>query len=44
MQVDEALVYDFCRTLHRRHVVDEALFARAVTTLIPLPAGTPAPW
>lgn len=29
MQEDEALVYDFCMTLHRDHFVDDALFARA---------------
>jgi 4-carboxymuconolactone decarboxylase len=29
MKDDEALVYDFCTTLHRRHFVDDALFARA---------------
>ena len=28
MKDDEALVYDFCTTLHRRHFVDDALFAR----------------
>lgn len=29
MTDDEALVYDFCTTLHRRHFVDDALFERA---------------
>jgi 4-carboxymuconolactone decarboxylase len=29
MQPDEELVYDFCTTLHRTHVVDDALFERA---------------
>jgi 4-carboxymuconolactone decarboxylase len=29
MKEDEALVYDFCTTLHRRHFVDDSLFARA---------------
>jgi 4-carboxymuconolactone decarboxylase len=33
LQPDEALVYDFCTTLHREHVVDDALFARAKATL-----------
>jgi 4-carboxymuconolactone decarboxylase len=33
MKPDEALVYDFCTTLHRDHFVDEALFKRAMETL-----------
>ena len=33
MQPDEALVYDFCTSLHDSHVVDDALFARAVALL-----------
>src|SRR4029453_9220898 len=33
MKEDEALVYDFCTTLHRRHFVDDALFERARTLL-----------
>ena len=33
MQPDEALVYDFCTSLHDRHFVDDALFARAVALL-----------
>lgn len=33
MQADEELVYDFCDTLHRKHFVDDALFARAVALL-----------
>lgn len=33
MQPDEALVYDFCATLHRQHVVDDALFERAVAAV-----------
>ena len=33
MQPDEALVYDFCTALHTQHVVDDALFDRAVTLL-----------
>ena len=30
MTEDEAIVYDFCTTLHREHVVGDALYARAV--------------
>jgi 4-carboxymuconolactone decarboxylase len=33
MKEDEALVYDFCTALHRRHFVDETLFERAMTVL-----------
>lgn len=33
MKWDEALIYDFCITLHREHFVDEALFKRAMETL-----------
>jgi 4-carboxymuconolactone decarboxylase len=33
MKEDEALVYDFCTTLHQRHFVDQALFERAKTLL-----------
>ena len=33
MQEDEALVYDFCTTLHRDHFVDDALFDRAKALL-----------
>jgi 4-carboxymuconolactone decarboxylase len=33
MKEDEALVYDFCTTLHRRHFVDDALFERATSVL-----------
>lgn len=33
MKPDEALVYEFCTTLHRRHFVDGALFDRAVEML-----------
>jgi len=33
MKDDEALVFDFCSVLHRQHFVDNALFARAVSTL-----------
>jgi 4-carboxymuconolactone decarboxylase len=33
MRPDETVVYDFCTTLHREHVVDDALFARAVAAL-----------
>jgi len=33
MKPDEALIYDFCTTLHREHFVDEALFKRAMETL-----------
>jgi 4-carboxymuconolactone decarboxylase len=33
MKEDEALVYDFCTTLHRKHFVDDALFERAKTLL-----------
>lgn len=33
MQADEALVYDFCTALHTTHVVDDALFERAVAAL-----------
>jgi 4-carboxymuconolactone decarboxylase len=29
MQDDEAVVYDFCTTLHREHFVGDALFERA---------------
>jgi len=30
MKPDEALVYDFCTTLHHQHFVDDGLFKRAV--------------
>jgi 4-carboxymuconolactone decarboxylase len=33
MKADEAVVYDFCTTLHRDHFVDDALFERAKATL-----------
>ena len=33
MKEDEALVYDFCTTLHQRHFVDDALFERAKALL-----------
>jgi 4-carboxymuconolactone decarboxylase len=33
MQQDEALVYDFCTTLHRDHFIDDALFTRAKAVL-----------
>jgi 4-carboxymuconolactone decarboxylase len=33
MQPDEDVVYDFCTALHRRHAVDDALFARAAAQL-----------
>jgi 4-carboxymuconolactone decarboxylase len=33
MQPDEAVVYDFCTALHTRHMVDDALFERAVAVL-----------
>jgi 4-carboxymuconolactone decarboxylase len=33
MQEDEALVYDFCTTLHRDHFVDDVLFTRAKALL-----------
>jgi 4-carboxymuconolactone decarboxylase len=33
MQPDEVVVFDFCTALHRRHAVDDALFASAVATL-----------
>jgi len=33
MQDDEAVVFDFCSVLHRQHVVDDALFTRAVSIL-----------
>ncbi len=33
MQVDEALVYDFCMALHKNHFVDEALFRRGVALI-----------
>ena len=33
MKEDEALIYDFCTTLHRRHFVDDALFERARSVL-----------
>ena len=33
MKEDEALVYDFCTALHRKHFVDETLFERARTLL-----------
>jgi 4-carboxymuconolactone decarboxylase len=33
MKDDEAVVYDFCTALHRQHVVDDALFRRAVAAL-----------
>lgn len=33
MKDDEAIVYDFCTTLHRQHFVDDALFKRTVTAL-----------
>jgi 4-carboxymuconolactone decarboxylase len=33
MKPDEALVYDFCTALHRQHVVDDALFERAVAAV-----------
>jgi 4-carboxymuconolactone decarboxylase len=32
MQPDEELVYDFATALHRDHVIDDALFKRAVAT------------
>jgi 4-carboxymuconolactone decarboxylase len=31
MKADEEVVYDFCTTLHQKHVVDDALFERAKT-------------
>ena len=33
LKEDEAVVYEFCTTLHRTHAVDDALFARAVAAL-----------
>jgi 4-carboxymuconolactone decarboxylase len=33
MKEDEALVYDFCTTLHRQHFIDDALFARVKAAL-----------
>jgi len=33
MKEDEALVYDFCTTLHRRHLVDDPVFERAKALL-----------
>src|SRR2546427_9399478 len=33
MKDDEAVVFDFCSVLHRQHLVDDALFKRAVSTL-----------
>lgn len=33
MKDDETVVFDFCSVLHRQHVVDDALFKRAVSTL-----------
>jgi 4-carboxymuconolactone decarboxylase len=33
MKEDEALVYDFCTTLHRRHFIDQPLFERARSVL-----------
>jgi 4-carboxymuconolactone decarboxylase len=33
MKADEAVVYDFCTTLHREHFVGDALFARAKEAL-----------
>ena len=33
MKPDEELVYDFCTKLHHQHVLDDALFRRAVATL-----------
>jgi 4-carboxymuconolactone decarboxylase len=33
MKADEEVVYDFCMAMHRRHAVDDALFARAVAAL-----------
>ena len=33
MKDDEEVVFDFCSILHRQHVVDDALFRRAVSTL-----------
>jgi 4-carboxymuconolactone decarboxylase len=33
MQADEAVVYDFCSTMHRDHAVDDALFERAKSAL-----------
>jgi 4-carboxymuconolactone decarboxylase len=33
MKEDEALVYEFCTTLHRRHFVDDGLFERAKAVL-----------
>ena len=33
MKDDEAVVFDFCTVLHRQHIVDDALFKRAVSTL-----------
>ncbi len=33
MKDDEAVVFDFCSVLHRQHVVDDALFKRAVSGL-----------
>ena len=33
MQLDETVVYEFCTALHTAHVVDDALFDRAVAAL-----------
>lgn len=33
MREDEEIVYEFCTALHRTHLVDEALFRRAVAAL-----------
>lgn len=33
MKDDEEVVFDFCSILHRQHVVDDALFKRAVSAL-----------
>jgi len=33
MKPDEALIYDFCMALHRRHAVDDAVFEQAVALL-----------
>ena len=33
MKPDEALIYDFCTALHRRHAVDDAVFEQAVALL-----------
>lgn len=39
MQPDEELVYDFATALHRDHVIDDALFKRAVAAGATVPPG-----